>query len=72
MKMDDRDSAECQNWEKIDKMGIFEIVKLERDKNENSSHLIQTSKREKRAGTGEGLPVAKNGFFLERGCPPSL
>ena len=25
MKMDDRDSAECQNWEKKDKMVIFEI-----------------------------------------------
>ena len=29
MKMDDRDSAECQNWEKRDKIGIFEIVKLD-------------------------------------------
>ena len=26
MKMDDRDSAECQNWEKRDKIGIMEIV----------------------------------------------
>ena len=25
MKMDDRDSAECQNWEKKDKMVILEI-----------------------------------------------
>ena len=32
MKMVDRDSAECQNWEKKDKMVIFEIVKLEKDK----------------------------------------
>ena len=55
MKMDDRDSAKCQNWEKMDKIGIFEIGKLEKDKNENSSHLLQTSKREKRAGTGESL-----------------
>ena len=29
MKMDGRDSAECQNWEKRDKIGIFEIVKLD-------------------------------------------
>ena len=26
MKMDDRDSAECQNWENRDKIGIMEIV----------------------------------------------
>ena len=47
MKMDGRDSAECENWEKMDKIGIFEIVKLEKDKNENSSLLLQISKREK-------------------------
>ena len=29
MKMDDRDSAECQNWEKKDLDGIIEIFKLE-------------------------------------------
>ena len=29
MKMDGRDSAECQNWEKKDIDGIFEIVKLD-------------------------------------------
>ena len=32
MKMDGRDSAECQNWEKNDKMVIFGIVKLVKDK----------------------------------------
>ena len=26
MKMDGRDSAECKNWEKIDKMVILEFV----------------------------------------------
>ena len=26
MKMDDRDSAECQNWEKKDKIVIFGFV----------------------------------------------
>ena len=29
MKMDDRDSAECQNWEKKDIDGIVEIFKLD-------------------------------------------
>ena len=32
MKMDGRDRAECQNWEKNDKMVIFGNVKLEKDK----------------------------------------
>ena len=32
MKMDGRDSAECQNWENKDKMVINGIVKLEKDK----------------------------------------
>ena len=32
MKMDGRDSAECQNWEKKDIDGIFEILKEEKDK----------------------------------------
>ena len=26
MKMDSRDSVECQNWEKKDKIGIIKIV----------------------------------------------
>ena len=29
LKMDDRDSVECQNWEMRDKIGIIEIVKLD-------------------------------------------
>ena len=32
MKMDGRDSAECQNWEKNDINVIFELFKLEKDK----------------------------------------
>ena len=32
IKMDDRDSAECQNWEKNDINVIFELFKLEKDK----------------------------------------
>ena len=71
MKMDGRDSAECQNWEKRNKIGIFEIVKLENDKNENSSHLLQTSKREKHVGTGESRHKWKNGV-LERESLTSL
>ena len=47
MKMDGRDRAECQNWEKKDKMVIFGIVKLEKDKIINSARLLQSEKREK-------------------------
>ena len=32
MKIEVRDSAECQNWEKRDIMVIFGIVKLVKDK----------------------------------------
>ena len=32
MKMDGRDSAEYQNWEKNDINVIFELFKLEKDK----------------------------------------
>ena len=32
MKMDGRDSAECQNWEKKDIYGIFEILNDNRTK----------------------------------------
>ena len=32
MKMDGRDSAECQNWEKKDVKVIFVIINLEKDK----------------------------------------
>ena len=33
MKMDGRDSAECQNWEKMDIMVIFELFKLDNKTN---------------------------------------
>ena len=40
MKMDSRDSAECQNWEKKDMDGIFEILNKEKDKSPNSGFLL--------------------------------
>ena len=39
MKMDSRDSAKCQNWEKKDINVIFEFDKLEKDKLANSGLL---------------------------------
>ena len=49
MKMDSRDSAECQNWENKDKMVIFGIVKLEKDKTQIVfvSYLMKRSKNVK-------------------------
>ena len=40
MKMDGRDSAECQNWEKKDMDVIFEILNEEKDKSSNSGFLL--------------------------------
>ena len=40
MKMYVRDSAECQNWEKKDIDGIFEILNEDKDKSPNSSLLL--------------------------------
>ena len=40
MKMDSRDSAECQNWEKKDIDDIFEILNEEKDKSPNSGLLL--------------------------------
>ena len=40
MKMDDRDSAESQNWEKNDIDDIFESLNEENDKSLNSDFLL--------------------------------
>ena len=40
MKMDGRDSAECQNWEKKDIYNIFEILNEDKDKSPNSGLLL--------------------------------
>ena len=37
MKMNGRDSAECQNWEKKDINVILELFKLEKEKKSNSA-----------------------------------
>ena len=47
MKMDGRDSVECQNWEKKDIMVILEFVLNENNaKNRNSDCLLQIKKGE--------------------------
>ena len=48
MKMDGRDSAECQNWEKKDIYGIFEILNDNRTKTQIVSSPTYGKGREKR------------------------
>ena len=53
MKIDGRDSAECQNWEKKDINVIFGIVLNElKDKIPNSGCLLKKGAKSKR-GEGE-------------------
>ena len=60
MKMDGRDSVECQNWEKKDIMIIIEIVLNENNaKIVHSTHLLKLKRKE----NGQELVVAKNGGF---------
>ena len=60
MKMDGRDSAECQNWEKKDIMVIIEIVLNENNaKIVHSTHLLKLKREE----NGQDMAVAKNGGF---------
>ena len=59
MKMDGRDSAECQNWEKKDIMVIIEFVLNENNaKIVYSAHLLQLKDQKNvksRGGLVEGL-----------------
>ena len=45
MKMNGRDSAECQNWEKKDILGIIEIVKLD---NKTKFCIVSSSSKRKK------------------------
>ena len=40
MKMEGQDSAKCQNWEKKNMDGIFEILNEDKDKSPNSGLLL--------------------------------
>ena len=50
MKMDGRDSVECQNWEKNNIYGIFEILNDNRTKTQIVSSPTYEKGREKRGG----------------------
>ena len=59
MKMDDRDRAECQNWEKRDINVIFKkVFKSLDDKIVNSSLPQMLKKRKKREMKKNWNPVA--------------
>ena len=75
MKMDGRDSAECQNWEKKDINVIFGIVLNElKDKIPNSGCLLQKEAKIKRGEEEkkEGDAVAVLGVFRVRRLDFSL
>ena len=75
MKMDDRDSAECQNWENKDIEVIMEIdLNEENDKIVNSCPLpLSKGKKKTWRGRKKGRDAGGFGFhFLERECLPYL
>ena len=55
IKMDGRDRAECQNWEKKDIDAILELFKVEKDKRVYSACLLQIKKGPKREMKGGNL-----------------
>ena len=51
MKMDGRDSVECQNWEKRDKIVILDVVKSLNDKIAIVAFFFKLERKQKRGGT---------------------
>ena len=72
MKMDDRDSVECQNWEKGDIIGILGFVlNKEKDKIWNSVVFPKLKVTKKRA-EGEGWTEEQIFYFIFRERATSL
>ena len=72
MKMDGRDSAECQNWEKGDIIGILGFVlNEEKDKIGNSAVFPKLKVTKKRA-EGEGWTEEQIFYFIFRERATSL
>ena len=63
MKMDGRDSAECKNWEKNDKMVILEFV-LNEEKTKYGIVLLLQLKCKKENVKIRGEPVAQFSLFF--------
>ena len=72
MKMDGRDSVECQNWENKDVNVVFEIVSWIIGQNVYSVCLLQNSKRENVKWGRKKLKKVANGGFRERTSSFSL
>ena len=51
VEMDGRNSAECQNWEKMDKMVILGVVKSLNDKIATVAFFFKLERKQKRGGT---------------------
>ena len=67
MRMDDRDSAECQNWENRDKIGIIRIY-LSHKKTKNATLLISYNLKNQKLGSSIKKREMQQQFgsFLER------
>ena len=71
MKIDGRDRAECQNWEKMDIKVNFELFKLDNWTKECYSVVSSINQSEKRE-LGEKRCRTEMAFFLVRESLPSL
>ena len=73
MKMDGRSSAEYQNWEKRDIIGILGIVLVTKGQKKYSDLSSSKRKEEKNMGRGESLAQeAGSDLFRERESSFSL
>ena len=61
MKMDNRDSVECQNWEKMDKIGIIGID-LSHKKTKNATVLISYNLKNQKLGSSRKKNVRAADF----------
>ena len=72
MKIDGRDSAECQNWDKRDIKVIFELFKLDNRTKECYSVVSSINQREKRELGEKRRSRTEMEFFLVRESLHSL
>ena len=67
IKMDGRDSVECQNWEKRDKIGIIGIDLSHKKTKKNATVLISSNSKEAKTwGSRIFDAVAEMEVFVER------
>ena len=68
MKMDGRGRAECQNWEKRDKIGIIGIDSSHKKTKKNATVLISYNLKNQKLGSSRKKREMQQQFgsFLER------